>query len=167
MAKFRVIPGFNDYQITHFGLVRNIRTGRLLKQTTVQTGHKVVRVKSDQGSWKTMGVHRLVLIAFMGWPPFADPDAAHFDGNPANNSLLNLRWATRLENQADRLRHGTDNRGEKHPLAKLTNCQVRTIAEQLTLRTRQSLADEYQVQRATISMIATGRNWSSVTGLER
>jgi hypothetical protein len=33
--------------------------------------------------------------------------AAHGDGAGLNNRLANLRWATRRENEADKIKHGT------------------------------------------------------------
>ena len=57
-----------------------------------------------------------------------------------------LRWATPKENQADRLAHGTDHRGEKHKLAKLTNDAVRVIKVRLASGERRSrLAAQYGV----------------------
>lgn len=63
-------------------------------------------------------VAHLVLLAFVG----ARPDGmqvAHNDGNPLNNKLNNLRYATASSNQMDRVIHGTSNRGERNGMVKL------------------------------------------------
>jgi hypothetical protein len=52
-------------------------------------------------------VHRLVLLAFRGEPPTPHHECAHWNGDPSDNSIGNLRWATKVENHADRWRHGT------------------------------------------------------------
>ncbi len=59
------------------------------------------------GKQRRRSVHRLVALAFLGAPPSERHQVAHNDGNPSNNMLANLRWATPAENQRDRLLHGT------------------------------------------------------------
>lgn len=49
--------------------------------------------------------HTLVLTAFVGPRP-ATLEGCHRDGNRANNTLVNLYWGTRSDNQRDRVRHG-------------------------------------------------------------
>lgn len=57
-------------------------------------------------------VHRLVLETFAGpCPP--DMECRHLDGNRSNNALSNLRWGTKLENEADKDRHGKRPRGRR------------------------------------------------------
>ena len=54
-----------------------------------------------------MYVHRLVLEAFVGPCP-EGMEACHWDDDPTNNQLSNLRWAPRSENNHDRARNGRD-----------------------------------------------------------
>ena len=58
-------------------------------------------------------VHRLVLTTFTGSCP-GGYEGAHWNGVRTDNRLVNLRWATRKDNLADRVRHGTLPVGEKH-----------------------------------------------------
>ncbi len=51
-------------------------------------------------------------------------DACHFDGDAANNTLMNLRWDTRKANIADARRHGTLPMGEKSHASRLTEVEV-------------------------------------------
>ena len=66
-------------------------------------------------------VHQLVLEAFVGPRP-ARHQAAHGDGNPLNNTLANLRWATPKENEADKRLHGTLPVGTKSAQGRKTQC---------------------------------------------
>lgn len=50
-------------------------------------------------------VHRLVARAFLGpCPP--GQEVCHWDGDPANNRIDNLRYDTRASNSTDTVRHG-------------------------------------------------------------
>ena len=76
---------------------------------------------------RMVSVNRLALEHRVGPPP-PRHEAAH--GPCHNRRCMNyrhLRWATRVENAADQVRDGTDMRGTKHPLAKLTDDKVREI----------------------------------------
>lgn len=101
--------------------------GRLLSPARKRSGHLSVQLHEIGQGVQRLHVHRLVLLAFTGEPPTPLHDAAHNDGDPGNNRLGNLRWATRPENCADKLKHGTHNRGERHPLSKLSDDEVRSI----------------------------------------
>lgn len=55
------------------------------------------------GKRKTLGIHRLVYLTFIGnIPPNMEID--HIDRNPENNYVLNLRCVTRKENCNNRNR---------------------------------------------------------------
>jgi hypothetical protein len=77
-----------------------------------------------------------------------------------NTSCVNpdhIEEGTLAQNQADRIRDGTDCRGEKHPNCKLTAEQVRAIrasTDKVCV-----LADKYNVNNSSISNIRTGRKW--------
>jgi hypothetical protein len=81
----------------------------------------IVRPRIDGGQ-TTITVHRLVAAAFLG----PRPDGmmiCHWNGDPADNRVENLRYATRVDNALDSLRHGTHFPGSltmcvkgKHPL---------------------------------------------------
>lgn len=108
------------------------------------------------GKLKTFAAHTLVLEAFVGPRPEGQ-EACHLDGNRQNPRLDNLRWDTRVENQRDRLVHGTDIRGEKHPKCKLTEEQVQSIRNDS--RPIRVIGPEYGIHPATVTIIKKRRNW--------
>ena len=107
---------------------------------------------------------RLVLTAFVGPPPTDKHEAAHWDGNPDNNKLSNLRWATGTENNLDKHRHGTMNvptgSGVKHPRAKYTDSDIALV---LALcddgYNYKEIAEATGVARHTVAKICTGKQW--------
>lgn len=124
-------------------------------------GHVAVRLyRPGLQKGKDIGVHRLVLTAFVGPCP-KGMEGCHDDGDPLNNELRNLRWDTPRGNSQDRLKHGTDIRGEKHPRVILTAEQVLAIRERRKSRkeTVKQIAMSYGVARTTISAIVNGASW--------
>lgn len=105
-------------------------------------------------------VHALVAKAFLGPAPEGH-EVAHHDGDPTNNRVDNLRWATRVENAADRSRHGTQRRGEAVQVSKLTEADVRSIRVRAAegAATKQ-LAAEFGVSGAQIRNIVARRSWA-------
>lgn len=61
------------------------------------TGYRVVTIKFGLGK-KTLCVHRIVAETFIDNPE-NKPTVDHIDRNKLNNSVDNLRWATRKEQQ--------------------------------------------------------------------
>ena len=112
---------------------------------------------SDMGRVKSL--HRVVLLAFRGPPP-AGHECAHNDGTRDNNELENLRYATRVENCADKVRHGTHCRGENSGMAKLTREDVFAIRRDK--RVSRVIAIDYGVASSAIRRVKNGLRWSSV-----
>lgn len=96
-------------------------------------------------------------------PRPSNHEAAHSCGN-GNLGCVNpkhLRWATPKENSADKLIHGTHNRGENCGMAKLTGEAVSKIRSALTDGAAiNDLAERYHVSPRTIRHIRDGDRWS-------
>lgn len=126
---WKKIVGFDDYSVSNLGRVRrdtpttvNPKGGNILKPRAGSKGHMYVNLFKG-GSSKSQYVHRLVLFAFEGSPRSDKLCCAHNNGDPSDNRLENLRWATYAENSADSIRHGTSGRptnsGTRHFRSKL------------------------------------------------
>ena len=110
---FRLIPGYTRYKINRYGVVRNIDTGTIIPPKIVGQGRKkninyrYITLKRDYDN-KTVrdGQHRLLAIAFCPMPiGFETMDVCHLDNNSLNNSLENLEWNTRRENNLQTCRN--------------------------------------------------------------
>jgi excisionase family DNA binding protein len=117
-----------NYQVSSYGRVYNIKTGKFLSGTFTEEGYPRFCLSGEDGEhWNVTG-HVLVMRAFAGpCPP--GQQVRHLDGNPANNYWApgneeetkalggNLIYGTPKENIEDRdQRHGRNGHANK------TNC---------------------------------------------
>jgi hypothetical protein len=133
-------------------------------------GYIQVSYRRPDGTRTTTTVNVMVCETFHGPRPGRKYQAAHWDGNPSNNVLSNLRWATPSQNARDSIRHGTfgptrpERTGESHHLAVLTEELVREIRGAYDGKhgayTR--LAQRYGVHPDTIKQVVTRVTWKHV-----
>lgn len=108
---FKTIDNYETYSISSFGRVRNDESGKFLKGCDDSKGYLVVNLYKN-GYVKMHKIHRLVALAFIHNPESKN-DVDHNDNNPSNNSLENLRWATRQENLRNKQLTATNTSGVK------------------------------------------------------
>lgn len=116
--RWLAVPGYEGrYEISDHGRVRSLlawrgRPGpRIINPTCDTHGYPTVSLYRD-GERTTIGVHRLVLEAFVGPRP-DELLTRHLDGDPSNNRLDNLTYGTSTENHVDQVRHGTHHHAAK------------------------------------------------------
>ena len=172
--RWRSVVGFVEYAVSNMGRIRNQRL-RILKPWLNNKGYPMIALCTASGQHRKL-VSRLVCEAFHGPQPTERHEVAHGDGKPINNKAKNLRWATRAENMADCVKHGTQvngarhftatnpekiARGERHGMAILTAKDARKIRRtKKTMGSGVALAKLYGVSPATISVIRSGKTWS-------
>lgn len=152
--KITKIPG-------RIGGSRSVLSNRLRRLTPAMSqGRPVVVLYPGR---KQMLVHRLILEAFRGPCP-KGMEACHFpDPSPANNNIWNLRWDTHANNVADKLLHGTDNRGSRHPVAKLNEDKVLAIRSLHSSGWRViAIAKKYNITHSMVSNIVHRRRWTHI-----
>jgi len=169
---WKSIDGFPGYEVSNIGRVKSFRRdpkGELLKpylkgEKGKKTDYLRVRLTNDAGVQKNVRVNRIVLITFSGPPPSEKHVSCHIDGNSMNNWLLNLKWATQLENEKHKEIHGTKPIGTKVHNSKLTPAGVRRIR-----RVNPKCAADFKmlmaalgVSRSAICDVIKGRTWSHI-----
>lgn len=177
VEQWRPVAGFEGlYEVSDHGRVRSLDhdvknsrgsgsrkvIGRILKPKK-GGNNPYLQVTLSNGKHYYRAIAHLVLEAFAGPRPEGS-QAAHNDGNPVNNHLNNLRWASPVENASDKKLHGTHLKGETVPFARLTDKEV--IEIRLAYRiwgprnsNRLELAAQYNVDCMTISNIVWGKSW--------
>jgi hypothetical protein len=181
---WRDIPGYEgSYEVSDQGRVRSLdretyrkrkgklcivrRNGRILKTQIKPNGYVTACLCCHDGESVakiSCYVHRLVALAFLGKPP-RGTEVAHKNGKRADNRLSNICYKTPKENNADKLVHGTHNRGHRHSCVKLNESQVLEIFDDW--RPSPAIAREYGVSKSAVLNIKSGRKWGWLTGKTR
>ena len=97
------------------GTQKHLKGRRLAPSTNGKNGYLKVNL-AKTGTKEQRFVHALILETFVGPRP-AGLEARHLDDSRSNNTIANLRWGTRSENNYDRVANGG------HPLAAKTHCK--------------------------------------------
>lgn len=105
---------------------------------------------------RSCGAHIIVLERTVGSRP-KGKEAAHSCGVSGCINPRHLRWATPVENAADRRIHGTENLGTRNHFAKITEIEV--LAIRSDPRFQSVIADEYNITQAHVSEIKARKKW--------
>lgn len=91
---FFEIPDHSNYCISKKGEVINKTTGKKLRGSSNPAGYRLVRLKDNEGTVYTWGIHRLLLFVFDHLNFCKTKVGNHLDGNKKNNDLSNLELTT-------------------------------------------------------------------------
>lgn len=108
---------------------------------------------------------RYICMLTHGNPPTPKHEAAHTCGKGHEGccSPRHLVWKTKIENEADKITHGTLRRGELVNFSKLTEEQAREILSLKGKETQAAIAKRYGVGRVAVSNIHSRKTWAWLT----
>ena len=111
IEQWMLIDGYNNYEVSSFGRVRNNVTNRILKQNVnPNQRHQIgLNLKSKKQNHL---VHRLVAFAFCDKPDGCDL-VDHIDRNPQNNHFSNLQWTTPGGNSHNKTKYSNNTSGKQ------------------------------------------------------
>lgn len=171
------VLGFEGvYQINKSGHIRSVdrllpdgrfRKGRELKGEVGNFGHIRVTLYPAKENHRKMGrylLHRIVYETFKN-VNISGKIIRHYDGNPKNNSLSNLRIGTSKDNTHDILRHKKAQKRNgieqnKHTI-KLSSKNSDKIRSFIGKKTQKEVAKLFNVHPTTIHYIWSGKTHAS------
>lgn len=95
MREWEPIPGFPNYDVSPIGMVRNRRSGRVIRPQETQLGLVFVGMMDEDGEQRQRGLARLVAQAFIPQELEVFDTPINVDGNRWNNHVGNLMWRPR------------------------------------------------------------------------
>jgi hypothetical protein len=170
--EWRAHPEYPGYGISEYGDVRTFSASkgrwRLLRGSLDADGYLRYKLIGADGEKRDMFAHQLVIEAFVGLAPSSNHEVAHRNGSRKHNHYSNLKWATSLENHADRFVHGTAAQGINNGRSILTEADVLNLRRERregTLRGERvrDLARHFDVNIATIYSAARGDSWKHLS----
>ena len=140
---WKIINGFNNYEISNLGRVKNVSTGRVLKGVDNGWGYLQVNLfKAGKGYMRK--IHRLVATAFIENPEKLG-EVNHRDEDKANNAVSNLEWCSHEYN----INYGTRNEriGKANSVAMLgkNSKAVKCIETGETFKSARDAARKYNI----------------------
>jgi len=162
------------YEVSDQGRIKSLRVSKkrsginqpgdpliLRLQTNPLSGRLQVRLHNGEKG-ETRFVRALVLAAFVGpCPP--GKIAGHVDADASDNRLPGLRWITREEAQAIRVRLGLQVCGERVGTSKLTTKQVVAIRDLAKgSHSQRALARQFGLSSGQVSRIVNRKIWREV-----
>ena len=160
--EWRPVLGWEGrYEVSSQGRVRSLlwKVPRVLSAFHDADGYRRVHLHGGPNGNKLRTVASVVAEAWHGRRP-DEMVTRHLNGSRTDDIPSNLAWGTVAENTDDKVRHGTDQRGERHPNASMTDA----VAAEILRRSREgearrSLADEYGVTLNTVNILCRRVSW--------
>lgn len=168
------VPDCSGYAATDDGRVLSCLSKYPTKEFPYKKWAEIKATKGARGYWvialqfhsgrRQIKLHQVILLAFKG-KPAANQQGCHWDDNPDNNHIRNLRWGTSKENRADLIRNGRmfDRKGMKHPMTDLTDLDIFAIRKMRSEgKTLKVIGEKFNRSEAMISLISRRKNWKHV-----
>ena len=111
MEIWKKINGYDNYEISNYGNVKNIKTNLILKKRISKLGY-VKYALCKNGKYKYLLSHRLVAKHFI-LNNENKPEVNHKDLNKENNYVGNLEWSTKSENIIHSYQKGRNKKRKK------------------------------------------------------
>ncbi|HEX2900801.1 MAG TPA: NUMOD4 domain-containing protein, partial [Bacteroidia bacterium] len=151
--EWRPVAGFEGkYAVSSHGRVISFRRnpqGRLMTSYPRPRNYRSVVLSSPQKDLHTQ-VHRLVANAFIPNPE-GKPGVNHKDGNPENNVVGNLEWATHAENMLHAVKTGL----KPSKLSLQDTVEIRQLYEAGAFQ--DAIATKFGISQSMVSFIVQGK----------
>lgn len=164
MEEWKVIEGFEDYEVSTEGRVWSSKSNKVLKTWVSNCNYELIGL-SYNGKTKHKTVHRIVAEAFIP-NPYGKKQVNHKDGNKVNNKVTNLEWNTQSENMKHANTKGLtrDRKGDNSFYHKVTSKDVLKIREMYASGSylMREIGEEFNLSRHAIGDIISGKTWKHI-----
>jgi len=160
---WKVWPSLSKYEASTSGLIRNIKSGRVLSPYVCPRGYKRYAFRIN-GKLKSFSGHRIIAETFLGPSKL---QVNHKNLKPSDNRIKNLEYCTQLENTRHALANGVKfgNPGEKNGRNKYSKSQVSQVKVLLNKGLRPvDIVKETGVSRDIIYLVSRNKIWKSKQG---
>lgn len=177
LERWKEIPDWGGwYEVSNLGRVRSWVTHNQYTEGPVRRkSPKILKGIEDRiyfyvnlcvaGKREKIGIHRLVLLVFVGVPEEGQV-ACHNNGDGHDNRLSNLRWDTAEGNMQDKYVHGTIPLGEDHHAAILTEEDVKWARSVYMKGSKEfgaaALSRRLGVTPTTLAYALRGKSWQHI-----
>lgn len=144
---------FENYLVSDTGVVKNKKSGRVLKSSRSPKGYIFYQLR-ENGNTKTILISRLVYKKFVGEIPDGY-DINHIDGDKRNNHYTNLEAISHHENILHAVRIGLIKSGERNKKSKKV-CEIRKNGQIIVHGSIHEAARSIEKNSAMISECANG-----------
>lgn len=147
LSDFVELEDYPGYYISKDGVIVSTLQGKpkIRKPCKDHGGYDVVTLHKD-GRAKTKTIHRLLAETYIDNPDNL-PFVLHYDDDPSNNSLDNLRWGSPSDNTQDMVRNG-------HGVHEEVYC----VETDITYRSISEAARKLGVSRENTCSVCKGRH---------
>ena len=139
------IVGFEKYEVSNYGNVRNRQTMKILKPYLNKGDYLNVSFNR-----KNLRVHQLVVQAFLANPENKSC-VDHIDNDRSNNELMNLRYATQQENHFNANLSSRNTSGAKgvsyHSSRKKWRARIKINSKEINLGYFDRIEDAIQARK--------------------
>lgn len=158
---------YPKFEVSNLGRIRNVETGRVLKQWVNKNGYCQINVSlGGRGNTKIFKMHKAVAETFISNPD-GKPMVNHIDCDKTNNHVSNLEWATNGEN----IKHAWDNglmvSGASKHLRKLSEEQVEYIRNNYIPKDKnfgsRALAKKFGLHHTTILSLLKNETYTNIS----
>lgn len=158
--QWKPVPSYPDYEVSDRGRVRSHKRDRI-RIMNLFTKERYPRLSLyNRGCQRTWLVHSLVMLAFAG--PCPDGmEVCHNDGNTLNNTIDNLRYDTKLNNEHDKTEEARIRMGQKIRDREVPEIRERYMQGGIT---QDVLAREYGVHYSSINRLVRGKSFRQLGG---
>lgn len=153
------------YYISNYGRVYSKFSDTLISLRNNAKGYKLVSLRTNTDSIKSILVHRLLMVTFKPIENFELYDVNHIDGIKYNNHIDNLEWVTRKENIIHAYTTGLNYSCENSLNATINNDIAKEICKMLetNIYTTSEIANVFNIPTHIVYDIKRGHTWKQIS----